>query len=172
MLHEEKEVVYRPVEEISFSTPASSEIEEHRHEDSGKQQLSTEADLVGISGSVLCLVHCLAPQLISLGILGAGIGTFFSGEIWAGLFWITCLWAVRKASEDAPYPHSAVLLWFSFITFSLGLGLETFFGADKIISYSGSLLLILAHLNNYRLQRKAAAVFSRLRHDACCGSRR
>ena len=83
MLHEEKEMVYKPDEEISFSKQVSSEIEEHLHEDSGKQDVSSDADLVGISGSVLCLVHCLAPQLISLGILGAGIGTFFSGEIWA-----------------------------------------------------------------------------------------
>jgi hypothetical protein len=167
MLH--KEETQWSESEIGISTQVAAATSDHRHIDSESREISSEADFVGISGSLLCLVHCLAPQLISLGILGAGIGTFFSGEIWAGLFWITCLWAVRKAAADAPFPISAFFLWFSFSTFSLGLGMETFFGADKIISYSGSLLLILAHLNNYRLQRKAANLFSRLRHDACCG---
>lgn len=171
MLQKVDDILQPAEKNASFIRDVTESFSGHLHEEE-KREVSSEADLVGISGSLLCLIHCLAPQLISLGILGAGAGAFFSGEIWAGLFWLTCLWAVRKAASDAPYPVSSLFLWLSFGTFSLGLGLETFWGADKIISYSGSLLLILAHLNNYRLQRKAAAVFSRLRHEACCGSLR
>lgn len=172
MLHKEDGAVKWAEEDTRLSAIVSSEASAHIQGETENRQLSSGADIVGISGSLLCLLHCLAPQLIGLGILGAGLGNFFSGEIWAGFFWLTCFWAVWKAAEDAPYVRSALFLWISFSIFSLGLGLETFFEADKIISYSGSLLLILAHLNNFRLQRKTAAVFSRLRHDACCGSNR
>ncbi len=115
---------------------------------------SKGSDFLGLSGSFLCLIHCLAPQLISLGLLGVGVGNFFSGEIWALVFWFTCLFAVRVSARNSVYPAISALLWISLGVFTLGLGIENFAGLGKEISYTGSGLLIIAHLLNLRLQEK------------------
>ena len=115
---------------------------------------SKGSDFLGLSGSFLCLLHCLAPQLISLGLLGVGVGNFFSGEIWALVFWFTCIWAVRTSARNSVYPAVSVFLWISLFVFTLGLFLENFAGLGKEISYTGSGLLIVAHLINLRLQGK------------------
>jgi hypothetical protein len=158
---------------VLLPNPAS-ELDQNRvksepHSDASPSIQTSGSDFVGISGSILCLIHCLAPQLIGLGLLGAGIGSYFAGEIWALIFWITCLWAVNHSAKSARYPAAALALWASFLLFSSGLAMETFLGAGKAVSYSGSVLLILAHLWNYRLQTKAANVIHRLQHEACCG---
>lgn len=112
----------------------------------------TTPDVLGISGSFLCLLHCLAPQLMALGIFGAGFGSFFAGEVWALLFWITCLWAVWRSAATTHFPLAAIALWMAFLLFSAGLALEFFFNSVKGVSYAGSVLLILAHFWNFRLQ--------------------
>jgi hypothetical protein len=166
MLQKEKEV-FSPNLVAEFG---ESHLQSESHSDAQPSIQTSGSDFVGISGSILCLIHCLAPQLIGLGLLGAGIGAYFAGEIWALIFWITCLWAVNRSAKSARYPTAALALWASFLLFSSGLGIETFFDAGKAVSYSGSVLLILAHVWNYRLQIKAANVIHRLQHEACCGS--
>lgn len=110
------------------------------------------SDFLGMSGSLLCLIHCLSPQLIALGLFGVGIGNFFAGESWALIFWLTCLWAVFRSVKNSVFPRAQLALWFAFGLFSLGLGLELFTESGKWLSYLGSLLLILSHLWNFRLQ--------------------
>jgi hypothetical protein len=152
-------------------TSGGISVNGHPHSDNMPlPENSSDSDFIGIGGSFFCLVHCLAPQLISLGLLGAGIGSWFSGEYWAFLFWITCLWAVVKSSGASRFPSAALFLWIAFLLFSIGLMLETFFGAAKLISYLGSLCLISAHLWNYRQQVISRRVLHRIRHEACCGS--
>jgi hypothetical protein len=107
------------------------------------------ADFLGISGSLLCLLHCLAPQLATFGLLGAGLGSFFAGEFWAVIFWATCFWAVYRSAASSVFPRNKLLLWMAFLIFSAGLVLEFFSIGGKWVSYTGSVLLIIAHILNF-----------------------
>ena len=122
------------------------------------------SDVLGFGGSFLCLIHCLAPQLMALGIFGAGFGSFFAGEIWALFFWITCCWAVWRSAASSPYPMAGLFLWASFGLFTFGLALEFWGATGKAISYAGSVFLMLAHCWNFylvaawkKIRRKLAA---------------
>lgn len=105
-------------------------------------------DLLGAGGSILCLVHCLAPQLIALGSIGLGLGSFFASEGWTLFFWITCLLAVWQSARKTVYLRSSVFLWLSFGIFTTGIGYEVLTGSEHFVSYAGSLLLVGAHVYN------------------------
>ena len=111
-------------------------------------------DYVGAGGSFLCLIHCLAPQLIALGSVGLGIGSFFAGEAWNLFFWLTCLVAVWQSARKTVYSRSSLFLWIAFIVFSLGLGYELYTDSEHFVSYIGSILLISAHSYNLHLQNQ------------------
>ena len=111
-------------------------------------------DYVGAGGSFLCLIHCLAPQLIALGSAGLGIGSFFAGEAWNLFFWFTCLVAVWQSARKTVYDRSSIFLWMAFVIFSLGLGYELFTDSEHFVSYIGSVLLISAHGYNLHLQNQ------------------
>jgi hypothetical protein len=111
-------------------------------------------DYVGAGGSLLCLIHCLAPQLIALGSVGLGIGSFFAGEAWNLFFWLTCLVAVWQSANKTVYSRSSLFLWIAFIVFSLGLGYELYTDSEHFVSYIGSILLISAHSYNLHLQSR------------------
>ena len=112
------------------------------------------ADYLGMSGSVLCLIHCIAPQLIMIGSLGFGLAAFFSSGIWHVIFWGTCLAAVWQSGRTSAYPRIKVFLWFSFLVFTLGIGYEWMAQVEHWISYVGSLLLIIGHTINLVYQIK------------------
>jgi hypothetical protein len=112
------------------------------------------SDFVGMGGSFLCLVHCLAPQLVVLGSLGLGIGSFFANEAWVLFFWVSCLLAVWHSSRRSLFVRSGRLLWAAFGIFSLGTFLEFFAGFEHSLSYAGSIALILAHLYNLHLHQQ------------------
>ena len=112
------------------------------------------ADYLGVSGSFLCLVHCLAPQVLAtMGSVGLSIGTFFESELWILVFWVSCLAAVWSATRKTAFPKVALYLWLAFLLFSLGTGLEFFFHWDHALSYLGSSLLIIGHLYHLYLQQ-------------------
>lgn len=114
----------------------------------------SRADYLGVGGSFLCLIHCLAPQVLAtLGSVGLGIGTFFESELWVLFFWISCLAAVWSATRKSAFPKVGMYLWLAFILFSIGTGLEFFFHLDHTLSYLGSSLLIIGHLYHLYLQQ-------------------
>ena len=112
------------------------------------------ADFLGVSGSFLCLIHCLAPQLLALGTVGLGIGSFFAGQGWVLFFWVTCLLAVWQSARKSLFIRSSLFLWFAFLLFTTGILLEEFGGFDHWVSYIGSSFLISGHLYNLHLQKK------------------
>ena len=133
-------------------------------------QSTAETDLIGIGGSLLCLLHCLAPQLISLGLLGASFGDFFAGETWALIFWITCFWALYQSAKNTRFPRAALALWIAFLVFSVGLVLEPFTETGKLFTYGGSVMLIASHIWNFRLFLQWSALRKKIRHSNCSGS--
>jgi len=152
------------------ATTASCALENTENAGDSSSEISGGFDILGMGGSLLCLIHCLAPQLIALGILGAGIGSIFAGEIWDLVFWITCFWAVYSSASSTPFSRASLALWVSFFIFSLGLGLEAFAGMGKETSYAGSVLLIVAHSWNFRLQLSWSTQRKKMLHRNCEGS--
>lgn len=113
------------------------------------------SDFVGISGSILCLIHCIAPQLLFLGTLGLGMASIFSSGWWHLLFWITCFFAVWKSSKISPVKLFRVVLWAAFSLFTVGIALDFFMGVENLFSYAGSAMLVFGHgWNLWRLSRK------------------
>lgn len=117
------------------------------------------SDYLGLSGSFLCIVHCVGPQLLILGSLSAGLGSFFSSGLWHIFFWVTCLLAVYQSTRISEFPAVKRVLWVSFLVFTLGLFLDIAFGVETIISYLGSASLVFAHgYNLYKIQRSNSKV--------------
>lgn len=135
----EKEVQFSVSENMEIETVAESVL---------------NADFVGAGGSFLCLIHCLAPQLIALGSVGLGVGSFFAGEVWNLFFWLTCLLAVWQSSRKSVYVRSSLFLWVAFAVFTIGIGYEVITESEHLISYAGSILLIASHAYNLHLQNR------------------
>ena len=111
----------------------------------GGGQNTAAPDIWGVSGSVLCLIHCIAPQLITLGTIGMGLQAFFESGIWIAFFWLTCLASVWYSARQTVFLLNGLLLWAAFLVFSLGLLAELRAHDNHFFSMSGSGLLILAH---------------------------
>ncbi|HRH33676.1 MAG TPA: MerC domain-containing protein [Catalimonadaceae bacterium] len=112
------------------------------------------SDYLGLSGSFLCIIHCVAPQLLFLGSMGISLGSFFSGTNWHLFFWATCLVAVWQSARITPFRIVKAGLWFSFVLFSSGIFLDIIWGVENLISYSGSVLLVVSHGYNLIASRK------------------
>jgi len=111
------------------------------------------SDFIGVSGSFLCLLHCLAPQMIALGSIGLGMSSLFASEGWTLFFFFTCLLAVWHSSRKSVFLHVQILLWLAFALFTTGLLVEHLTHSESIISYFGSGGLIYAHLMNFSKQK-------------------
>jgi hypothetical protein len=116
------------------------------------EQVPINSDFIGVSGSFLCLIHCLAPQMIALGSIGLGISSFFASEGWTLFFFLTCLLAVWHSSRKSVFLYVQVLLWSAFALFTTGLLVEHLTHSECIVSYFGSAALITAHVVNFRKQ--------------------
>lgn len=115
---------------------------------------SAFSDYLGLSGSFLCLIHCIAPQLLFLGSMGIGFSTFFSGTAWHLFFWITCLVAAWQSSRITSISMVKVGLWFSLMLFSVGIFIDLILEIENVVSYVGSVLLVLTHGYNLFGSRK------------------
>lgn len=120
--------------------PHSSISEEHTH---GK------ADYIGITGSILCLVHCLVTPALAV---GSSLATDHHME--GGFFNLDYIFivingiAVYYATRDHKLAVLRVFMWCSFLLFSVSLLLETHTPSASIMGYVGSGLLIAGHAYN------------------------
>lgn len=126
-----------------------------------KKELSS--DIVGMSGSLLCLIHCIAPQLAAAGFSTLSAFSFLSHGYWDVVLWVSCLAAVYYSARKSVFTRTAVLLWLSFGVFSVGMATEIIFSLDHWVSYLGSASLISAHAYNfYKHLRWQQTVLSKL----------
>lgn len=141
-------------EAILSSTPSQNQpMVSDMESDSGSRFFS---DYLGLSGSLLCLIHCLAPQLLFLGSVSFGLASFFSSGWWHLLFWASCLVAVWQTSKITPIVGFRFVLWGSFGLFTIGTALDFFMGIENLIAYLGSGLLVAGHSwNLFRLAKKS-----------------
>lgn len=106
------------------------------------------ADLLGISSSVLCIIHCLLLPVLLL------VGSFSDHlHRWALLNYAFILLAgvaVFFSTRQLPHSRLRVGLWLSWLSFSLAILLHAQYAEALYASVFSSLLLAFFHLASYR----------------------
>ncbi|NID12648.1 MerC domain-containing protein [Fibrivirga algicola] len=113
-----------------------------------------KADYIGITGSVLCLIHCLtAPVLVMTSNL------FRDDTLRAGflsldyVFIAVNIVAVYFAARQHTSSAIRTALWGFLFLFSVGLLLEDVSPFFEYIAYAASAGLVISHLFNLRQHR-------------------
>jgi len=116
--------------------------------------LASRADYLGIAGSLLCLVHCVATPLL---LLTSGwlrdpawrLGFLSLDYVFIGLNVL----AVYLASRHHASPSVKKALWSFLSLFTIALLLEEVRAAFAYLTYAASAGLIVTHLINLRNHR-------------------
>ncbi|GAA4448995.1 hypothetical protein GCM10023189_07720 [Nibrella saemangeumensis] len=117
---------------------------------------SRKADYVGITGSVLCILHCLATPVLLM------TSTLVANEsVRAGYLSLDYLFiginiaAVYHATRHNTSSFIKTSLWFFLGLFTLALLLEDVNPVFEYVAYAASAGLVLSHLYNIRYNRTA-----------------
>jgi hypothetical protein len=109
------------------------------------------ADLIGLTSSFLCIVHCLVfPVLIALSYFSVSMEVF---EHWHALDYIFILlsfFAVRYAVSRTAKSAMKMAFWITFLVFSAALLAHEALPWMLLVSLSASLVLMVLHVINYR----------------------
>jgi hypothetical protein len=116
--------------------------------------LNGKADYIGISGSVLCIIHCLITPvlLVSSSFLTndtVRVGFLSLDYIFIGINILAVYFATRHFTT----PVIKISLWFFLTVFAVAILLEDVSETFEYIAYAASLGLVLTHLTNIRLHR-------------------
>ncbi len=113
-----------------------------------------KADYIGITGSVLCLVHCLAAPVLVMtsnllrnDTLRAG---FMSLDY---VFIVINIIAVYFAARQHTSSAIRTALWSFLFIFAVGLLLEDVSPVFEYVAYIASMGLVVSHLLNLRQHR-------------------
>ena len=122
------------------------------------ERLSNQsADIMGISASVLCMIHCLAfPVMISLGYM-----VKYSDDhdhvhdhihwYWMDYFFIAlAIWAVFNAAKNTHSKRIKIALWIAVSIFSIAILLHEFDSMMILVSVAASLALVIIHIINWK----------------------
>lgn len=112
--------------------------------------LYKNADLIGFTSSLLCVIHCIAlPILIALSyfaVTEVGEHWHWLDYIFIGLSFIAVKYAVMRTTESG----MRMAFWATFVIFSLALMAHEIAPWMILISLAASLVLMVLHLVNYR----------------------
>lgn len=113
---------------------------------------------IGLSASVLCLIHCLALPLITpLLPLLAGHNHWLVESVFIALITLSTM-TIYKGYREHREPRSLILGLCGFVLLVLSLFFEHN-GLQISLSVAGSFLMTLAHYTNYKLCKIP---------DSCC----
>jgi hypothetical protein len=113
------------------------------------------ADYIGITGSILCIVHCIVTP-----ILAVSSSLFMKDTLVEGMHMLGYLFilingvAVYFATRNTHSLQLNRFLWFAFAVFAVSLALEEVSEVFHYISYAGSAMLIVGHSLNLYLCRR------------------
>jgi len=108
-----------------------------------------KADYIGILGSVLCIVHCVAMPVLALGSSFGHEHHAHIGFVSLDYFFILVnAVAVYFATRDHKSLFVKVLLWSALLIFAISLIFEEQNIIFQWLGYAGSALLIAGHLIN------------------------
>jgi hypothetical protein len=116
-----------------------------------------KADYVGIAGSILCIIHCLAAPLVvvSSSLLKNDLALqsgFLSLDY---VFIIVNIVAVYFATRHHHSRLVSTALWCFLALFGIGLLLEDYSPIFEYMAYTASAGLVVSHLLNLRQHRVA-----------------
>ncbi|MFC5410053.1 MerC domain-containing protein [Larkinella bovis] len=116
--------------------------------------LNRKADYIGISGSVLCIIHCLITPvlLVSSSFLTndtVRVGFLSLDYLFIGVNMLAIYFTTRHFTT----PTIKYSLWFFLSVFAVAILLEDVSESFEYLGYAASLGLILTHLTNIRLHR-------------------
>lgn len=115
--------------------------------------LRQKADYVGITGSVLCIIHCLATPVVVMSSTLLNHESFRVGFLSLDYLFIAInIVAVWSASRDTSR-KIALTLWGFLTLFAAGLLLEDVHDGFAYVAYAASLGLVITHLANIRYCR-------------------
>ncbi|HLT08729.1 MAG TPA: MerC domain-containing protein [Cyclobacteriaceae bacterium] len=110
----------------------------------------SKSDLLGISSSILCLIHCLAfPVILSAGYLL----NYAQNGHWHGLdylFIVLSMIAVWVSARKTTIPALKIAFWMAIFIFSASILCHDIWKGMIYISAATSLLLIALHLIHWR----------------------
>lgn len=108
-----------------------------------------KADYIGILGSLLCIVHCLAMPVLALGSAFGHDHHMHIGFLSLDyLFILINAAAVYFATREHRSVFVRILLWFALLLFAVSLIFEERNVVFQWLGYLGSALLITGHVIN------------------------
>ncbi|MET3129686.1 lipid-A-disaccharide synthase-like uncharacterized protein [Arcicella rosea] len=115
-------------------------------------------DYLGIAGSGICLVHCLATPIVMF------VKTFYETKMdisshegihyWDYLFLTICFIAVYFTTKEATSSKITIAFWSFFVLFACSILFEEDFKYLNLVGYFSSIALIITHLVNLRNCKK------------------
>lgn len=128
-----------------------------------KKLSSQSADILGISASLLCMIHCLAfPVMISLGyIFKFSDDHDHVHEHWHWMdyfFVILAIWAVYNAAKNTHSKRIKIALWIGVLFFSIAILLHDLNPFMIVISIAASLALLIIHIINWKYHKNCKIV--------------
>jgi cell division protein FtsW (lipid II flippase) len=132
-----------------------------------KKLSNRSADMMGISASVLCMIHCLAfPVMISLGYMVKYSDTHDHDHDhehfhwhWMDYFFIAlAIWAVYNAAKNTHSKRIKIALWIAVIIFSIAILLHEWNPVMIAVSIAASLALIIIHIINWKYHKNCKIV--------------
>lgn len=126
-----------------------------------KRLSAQSSDALGISASLLCMVHCLAfPLFISMGYI------FQQGEEhghdhwhWVDYLFIgLAFWAVFHTSKNTQSKGIKIALWIAVSVFSIAVFLHNLTPWMGFVSVASSLILVIVHILNWKFYGKCNVI--------------
>ncbi|WP_266368616.1 MerC domain-containing protein [Tellurirhabdus rosea] len=116
--------------------------------------LSKKADYVGITGSVLCIIHCLATPVLLMTSSVFRHDSIRMGYLSLDYVFIALnITAVYYATRHQTAPLIKTLLWAFLSVFALAIVLEDVNEIFEYLGYAASAGLVMTHLANLRYCR-------------------
>ncbi|MFD2037226.1 MerC domain-containing protein [Belliella marina] len=132
-----------------------------------KRISAQSADFMGISASVLCLIHCLAfPILISMGFIFNSDEHHHHDHDHAHIHWhwmdflfvFLAVWAVINAAKSTQSKAIKIALWVAVSIFSVGVLLHDVYSWMIFVSLVASISLVIIHIINWKYHRNCKVI--------------
>lgn len=128
-----------------------------------KRISNQSADMMGISASVLCMIHCLAfPVMVSLGYMARYSDDHAHDHIhwhWMEYFFITlAVWAVFNAAKNTHSKRIKIALWTTVFIFSFAILLHDWNPWMMAVSIAASISMIIIHIINWKYHKNCKIV--------------
>ncbi len=122
---------------------------------------SKSADLLGISASVLCMIHCMVfPVMVSMGYVFRQAEEI-DHEHWHFLDYVfiaLAVLAVVNAAKNTNSDGIKIALWIAVSIFSIGVMLHEYAPWMLVISVSASVALLIIHILNWKRHKKCNVI--------------